>query len=400
MRNGDLALSRYEDTFLADTFWKRPITLVRGKGARVWDSAGKEYIDCSCGYGVALLGHCHPKVIESMRRQSERMLTCHGSFYNDAREECLSRLVKIKPEGTDKVFLSNSGAESVETAIKLVRKFTRRKGLIAMINSFHGKTMGALSLTWASKYREPFMPLLDGVKFAPYGKPDRLEGLIDNSIGAVFVEPVQGESGINVPPTDYLKQVREICDRKGVLLVLDEVQSGFGRTGRIWAHQHFGVRPDILCSSKALGGGMPIGATFARADIMDSLKRGEHSNTFGGNPLACAACAGAIDALLEDNLVENAHVIGDHLKKGFTDLNSKIIREVRGLGLMIGIDMRFEIMNIILSSLERGVIVLEAGKTVLRLLPPLVITKEEADRVLSIVGLAIKEEEEKRGLGA
>jgi len=393
-------LSRYEDTFLADTFWKRPITLVRGKGARVWDSAGKEYIDCSCGYGVALLGHCHPKVIESMRRQSERMLTCHGSFYNDAREECLSRLVKIKPEGTDKVFLSNSGAESVETAIKLVRKFTRRKGLIAMINSFHGKTMGALSLTWASKYREPFMPLLDGVKFAPYGKPDRLEGLIDNSIGAVFVEPVQGESGINVPPTDYLKQVREICDRKGVLLVLDEVQSGFGRTGRIWAHQHFGVRPDILCSSKALGGGMPIGATFARADIMDSLKRGEHSNTFGGNPLACAACAGAIDALLEDNLVENAHVIGDHLKKGFTDLNSKIIREVRGLGLMIGIDMRFEIMNIILSSLERGVIVLEAGKTVLRLLPPLVITKEEAERVLSIVGLAIKEEGEKRGLGA
>ena len=393
-------MSRYEDTFLADTFWKRPITLVRGKGARVWDSAGKEYIDCSCGYGVALLGHCHPKVIESIKRQTERMLTCHGSFYNDAREECLSRLVKIKPEGTDKVFLSNSGAESVETAIKLVRKFTRRKGLIAMINSFHGKTMGALSLTWASKYREPFMPLLDGVKFAPYGKPDRLEGLIDNSIGAVFVEPVQGESGINVPPTDYLKQVREICDRKGVLLVLDEVQSGFGRTGRIWAHQHFGVRPDILCSSKALGGGMPIGATFARADIMDSLKRGEHSNTFGGNPLACAACAGAIDALLEDNLVENAHVIGDHLKKGFTDLNSKIIREVRGLGLMIGIDMRFEIMNIILSSLERGVIVLEAGKTVLRLLPPLVITKEEAERVLSIVGLAIKEEGEKRGLGA
>ena len=393
-------MSRYEDTFLADTFWKRPITLVRGKGARVWDSAGKEYIDCSCGYGVALLGHCHPKVIESIKRQTERMLTCHGSFYNDAREECLSRLVKIKPEGTDKVFLSNSGAESVETAIKLVRKFTKRKGLIAMINSFHGKTMGALSLTWASKYREPFMPLLDGVKFAPYGKTDRLEGLIDDSIGAVFVEPVQGESGINIPPPDYLKQVREICDMKGVLLVLDEVQSGFGRTGRIWAHQHFGVRPDILCSSKALGGGMPIGATFARADIMDSLKRGEHSNTFGGNPLACAACAGAIDALLEDNLVENTHVIGDHLKKGFTDLNSKIIREVRGLGLMIGIDMRFEIMNIILSSLEKGVIVLEAGKTVLRLLPPLVITKEEADKVLSIVGMTIREEGIKRGLGA
>jgi len=393
-------MSKYEDTFLADTFWKRPVTLVKGRGAKVWDSTGKEYIDCSCGYGVALLGHCHPKVIVAIRRQTERMLTCHGSFYNDAREECLSRLAKIKPEGTDKVFLSNSGAESVETAIKLVRRFTKKKGFIAMINSFHGKTMGALSLTWASKYREPFMPLLDGVKFAPYGKTDKLEGLVDDSIGAVFVEPVQGESGINVPPPGYLKQVREICDRRGVLLVLDEVQSGFGRTGKIWAHQHFGVKPDILCSSKALGGGMPIGATFARADIMDSLKRGEHSNTFGGNPLACAACAGAIDALLEENLIENANVIGSYLKKGFADLDSKMIREVRGLGLMIGIDMRFENMNIILRSLEMGVIALEAGKTVLRLLPPLVITKEEAEKVLSVVGTAIKEEEKKRALGA
>jgi len=185
-----------------------------------------------------------------------------------------------------------------------------------------------------------------------------------------------------------------------VLLVLDEVQSGFGRTGKIWAHQHFGVKPDILCSSKALGGGMPIGATFARADIMDSLKRGEHSNTFGGNPLACAACAGAIGALLEENLIENANVIGSYLKKGFADLDSKMIREVRGLGLMIGIDMRFEIVNIILRSLEMGVIVLEAGKTVLRLLPPLVITKEEAEKVLSVVGTAIKEEEKKKALGA
>ena len=393
-------MSRYEDTFLADTFWKRPVTLVKGRGARVWDSNGKEYIDCSCGYGVALLGHCHPKVVEAIKRQAEKLLTCHGSFYNDAREECLSKLAKIKPNGTDKVFLSNTGTESVETAIKLVRKYTKKKGFIAMINSFHGKTMGALSLTWSSKYREPFMPLLDGVKFAPYWKTDKLEVLIDDSVGAVFVEPVQGESGINVPPPDYLKQVREICDRRGVLLVLDEVQSGFGRTGKIWAHQHFGVRPDILCSSKALGGGMPIGATFARADIMGSLKRGEHSNTFGGNPLACAACAAAIDALLEENLVENANVIGSYLKKGFADMNSKMIREVRGLGLMIGIDMRFEIMNIILRSLEMGAIVLEAGKTVLRLLPPLVITKEEAEKVLSVVGTAISEEEKKRALGA
>lgn len=390
----------YEDTFIADTFWKRPVTLVKGKGTKVWDSTGKEYVDCSCGYGVALLGHCNPRVVAAIRKQTEKLLTCHGSFYNDAREECLSKLAKIKPDGTDKVFLSNTGAETVETAIKLCRKFTQKKGFIAMVNGYHGKTMGALSLTWAAKYREPFMPLLGDVKFAPYGKTEKLAASIDDNTAAVFVEPIQGEGGINVPPQDYLKQVREICDEKGVLMVLDEVQSGFGRTGKLWAHQHFGVKPDILCSSKALGGGMPIGATFARADIMNSLKRGEHSNTFGGNPLACAACSGAIDALLEDNLVQNAAEIGAFLKKGFGELDTKMIREVKGLGLMFGIDMRFEIMGIILDALNNGVIVLEAGKTVLRLLPPLTINKDEAKVVLQVVGDAIKREEKKRTAGA
>jgi len=391
---------KYEDSFIADTFWKRPVTLVRGSGAKVWDSTGKEYIDCSCGFGVALLGHCNPRVVEAIKRQAEKLLTCHGSFYNDAREECLSKLAKIKPDGTDKVFISNTGAETVETAIKLCRKYTNKRGMVAMVNGYHGKTMGALSLTWAPKYREPFMPLLGDVKFAPYGKAEKLEAAIDENTGAVFVEPVQGEGGINVPPPDYLKRVREICDDKGLVMVLDEVQSGFGRTGKIWAHQHFGVKPDILCSSKALGGGVPIGATFARADIMDSLKRGEHSNTFGGNPLACAACSGAIDALLEDGLVENAAKIGGLIKRGFSELNSKMIREVRGMGLMIGIDMRFEIMGIILGALDNGVIVLESGKTVVRLLPPLTINEHEAERVVQVVGAAIKEEEKKRTAGA
>ncbi|MDI9643902.1 MAG: aspartate aminotransferase family protein [Candidatus Verstraetearchaeota archaeon] len=392
---------RLEDTFLADTFWKRPVTLVRGEGAKVWDSEGKEYIDCSCGYGVALLGHCHPKVVEAIRRQAARLITCHGSFYSEAREECLERLHRIKPEGTDRVFLSSTGAEAVETAIKLARKFTGKKGFVAAVNGYHGKTMGALSLTWASKYREPFMPLLEGVKFAPYGKADRAREAIDGNTAAVFVEPVQGEGGINLPPRDYLRELREVCDEKGVLLVLDEVQSGFGRTGKIWAHQHFGVKPDILCSSKALGGGLPIAATFAREDIMGALKRGEHSNTFGGNPLACAACAAAVDALLEDGLVENARIIGDRLKKGLSNMDSKIVREVRGLGLMIGVDMKFEVMDVILRSLKNGVIALEAGKTVLRLLPPLVLNSAEADIVVQTITGAIREEERKRiGAGA
>ncbi|MEN3050612.1 MAG: aspartate aminotransferase family protein [Candidatus Methanosuratincola petrocarbonis] len=386
----------FEDTFLADTFWKRPIKLVRGKGSRVWDGNGKEYIDCSCGYGVALLGHCHPKVVEAINRQASRLLTCHGSFYNDAREECLSRLHKIRPEGTERVFLSSTGAEAVEAAIKLSRKFTKKKGFIAAVNAYHGKTMGALSLTWASKYREPFMPLLDGVKFAPYGKAEKVRDLIDQDTAAVFVEPVQGEGGINVPPQEYLRELREICDEKGILLVLDEVQSGFGRTGKIWAHQHFGVKPDILCSSKALGGGVPIAATFAREDIMASLKRGEHSNTFGGNPLACAACAAAVDALFEEGLVENAREVGEELKRGLASIGSTMIREVRGLGLMIGVDMRFETMGMILRCLEGGVIALEAGKTVLRLLPPLVLSREEAKTVVETVGNAVMEEEKKR----
>lgn len=392
-------MSKYEDNFLADTFWKRPVTLVRGKGSKVWDPNGKEYIDCSCGYGVALLGHCHPRVVEVIRSQSEKLLTCHGSFYNDAREECLSKLAKIKPEGTDKVFLSNSGAESVETAIKLSRKFTKKPGFVAAMNGFHGKTMGALSLTWGPKYREPFMPLLENVKFAPYGNSAKLRDQIDDTVGSVIVEPVQGEGGIHIPPPDYLKTVREICDEKGLLLILDEVQSGFGRTGKVWAHQHFGVKPDILCSSKALGGGMPIAATFARGDVMDALKKGEHSNTFGGNPLACAACSGAVDALLEDGLLENATAMGTYLKKGFEDLDSRLIREVRGLGLMLGVDMKFEVMGIILGALEQGVIVLEAGKTVLRLLPPLVLSEDDAAKVIDVLGRAIKDEEKKKIAG-
>ncbi|MCS7098177.1 MAG: aspartate aminotransferase family protein [Candidatus Methanomethyliaceae archaeon] len=378
-----MSIAKFEDIFLANTFWKRPITLVRGFGAKVWDSEGKEYIDCGCGYGVALLGHCHPKIVDAIKKQCEKLITCHGSFYNDMREECLARLYKIKPKGTERVFLSNSGAEAIEAAIKLVRKFTGKKKIIAMVNSFHGKTIGALSLTWNPKYREPFLPLLEGIKFASYGNIEKLKSLIDEEVGAIFIEPIQGEGGVNIPPPEYLKEVRELCDNKGILFVLDEVQSGFGRTGKIWAHEHFGVKADILCAGKALGGGLPIGATFAHADIMDSLKRGEHSNTFGGNPLVCASCAAAIDVLLEDGLIENAKIMGDFLMNEISKIESKIIREIRGMGLMIGIEMRFEVKDIILEMLKRGVIVLEAGRNVVRLLPPLVIKRDEAEKVIS-----------------
>jgi acetylornithine/LysW-gamma-L-lysine aminotransferase len=392
--------TKYEDTFMADTFWKRPLTLVRGQGAKVWDANGKEYIDCSCGYGVALLGHSNPRVVEAVRRQVERLITCHGSFYNDAREECLARLHRIRPEGTERVFLSNSGTESCEAAMKIARKFTKKKGFVATVNGYHGKTMGALSVTWGQKYREPFMPLLEGVKFVPYGNAQKMREAIDVETAAVFVEPVQGEGGINIPPADYLRQVREACDEKGALMIIDEVQSGFGRTGKVWAHQHFGVKADILCAAKPLAGGLPFAATFARGDVMAALKRGEHSNTFGGNPLACAASVAAVDALIEDRLVENAAEIGSHLKKGFEEFaaGSRMIREVRGLGLMLGIDMRFEIMNIILGCLDKGVIVLESGKTVLRLLPPLVMSKAEAEKVIQVVCAVIGEEERKRAV--
>ncbi len=387
-----------ENRYLANVFSKKPIVITRGKGALLWDVNGQEYVDCASSYGVAALGHCHPKVVAAIKAQVEQLITCHGCYYNDKRAEFIEKLVKITPKGLDKAFLSNSGAESVECAIKLARKFTGKPEIIALMGAFHGKTMGALSATWDKKYREPFMPLIPEVKHVPPDNADKVREAITDKTAAVLMEPIRGEGGVRVPPEGYLQAVREICDEKGVLLIFDEVQTSFGRTGKLFGCQNWNVTPDVMCLAKPFAGGLPIGITVAKENIMASLKVGEHSTTFSGSPLVCAAGCAAIDALLEEKLADNAADNGKYFKSQLEGLMAKhkIVKEVRGLGLMLGMELRFDVHNVILKTQSMGVLVLDAGRTVLRFLPPLVIEKTQIDQVITVLDTVLGEEENER----
>jgi acetylornithine/LysW-gamma-L-lysine aminotransferase len=387
-----------ENRYLANVFAKKPIVLTKGKGALLWDINGKEYVDCASSYGVAALGHCHPKVVAAVKAQAEQLITCHSCYYNDKRAEFIEKLVKIAPKGLDKAFLSNSGAESVECAIKLARKYTGKTEIIALMGAFHGKTMGALSATWDKKYREPFMPLIPEVKHVAPDNAEKIREAITDKTAAVLMEPIRGEGGVRVPPDGYLQQVREICNEKNVLLIFDEVQTSFGRTGKLFGCQNWDVTPDIMCLAKPFAGGLPIGITIAKENIMASLKIGEHSTTFSGSPLVCAAGCAAIDALLEEKLTEKAAVNGKYFKsqlEGF-QAKHKIVKEVRGLGLMLGMELRFDVHNVILKALDRGILVLDAGRTVVRLLPPLVIEKAQIDKAIAVLDTVLGEEENER----
>ena len=387
-----------ENRYLANVFSKKPVVITRGKGALVWDINGKEYVDCSTSYGVALLGHCHPKVVAAVQTQAQLLITCHSCYYNDKRAEFIQKLVQITPKGLDKAFLSNSGAESVECALKLARKYSAKPEIIALMGAFHGKTMGALSVTWDKKYREPFMPLVPEIKHVPPDNTFKLREAITDKTAAVIMEPIRGEGGVRVPPDGYLQTVRQICDEKNVLLIFDEVQTSFGRTGKMFGCQNWGVTPDVMCLSKPFAGGLPIGITIAKESIMSSLKVGEHSTTFSGSPLVCAAGCAAIDALVEENLVEHAAEMGRYFKEGLEGLMSKhrIVKEVRGLGLMLGMELRYDVYNVILKAAEKGLLVLDAGRTVVRLLPPLVINKKQIDRTITVLDQVLGEEESER----
>ena len=383
-----------EEKLMANVYAKRPVVITRGKGALVWDINGKEYIDCTGSYGVCIVGHSHPKVVEAVKRQAETLISCHASFYNDARSELLQKITQIAPKGLNKVFLANSGAEAVECAIKLARKFSGKPEIIAMMGAFHGKTMGALSATWDKKYCEPFKPLVPEFKHVPSDDLEKVREAITEKTAAIIVEPIRGESGIRVPPNGFLPGLREICDETDVLLIFDEVQTGFGRTGKIFACEHWNVVPDILCLAKSWAGGLPLGITIAKEDVMSSLKVGEHTTTFGGNPLVCAAACAAIDVLVEEKLPERAATLGRHFKEKLEVLQArhKIVREVRGLGLMIGMELRFDVLNIILKSMDRGVLILDAGRNVLRFLPPLVIERKHIDRVIETLDIVMEGE--------
>jgi LysW-gamma-L-lysine/LysW-L-ornithine aminotransferase len=393
MREFDII--NFENRLMANVFAKRPVVITRGKGALVWDVNGKEYVDCTGSYGVALLGHSHPKIVEAVCKQAETLISCHASLYNNKRTEFLQKLMSITPTGLNKAFLSNSGAESVECAIKLARKFTGKPEIIAVMGGYHGKTMGALSATWDKKYREPFQPLVPEFKHVPPDNLEKLAEAVTDKTAAVLLEPIRGEGGVRVPPLDYLPGVRELCNERGVLLILDEVQTSFGRTGKLFGCNHWGVTPDVMCLAKPFAGGLPIGITVAKEDVMSSFKVGEHSTTFSGSPLVCAAGCAAIEVLVKDRLVERAATLGAYFKGKLEELQAKynIVKDVRGLGLMLGMELRYDVRNIILKTMDRGVLILEAGRNVLRFLPPLVIEKEQIDKAIGVLDAVIGEEE-------
>ena len=390
-----------ENKLMANVFAKKHVVLTRGKGAIVWDVNGREYLDFTSSYGVALLGHSHPKVVEAVCTQAKKLISCHAGFYNDVRVEFLQKLTKITPKSLNKVFLSNSGAESVECAIKLARKFKGKPEIIAVMGAFHGKTMGALSATWDKKYREPFLPLVPEFKHVPPDNADKVREAITEKTAAILIEPIRGEGGVRVPPSGFLQSLREICDEKNILLMFDEVQTGFGRTGKMFGFEHWNVVPDVMCLAKPFAGGLPIGITVAKEEVMSSLKIGEHSTTFSGSPIVCAAGCAAIDAILEEKLVERAAVLGKYFRDRLEELHAKykVVKEVRGLGLMLGIELRYDVLNLITKALNDGVLVLDAGRTVIRFLPPLVIEKGQIDRAICVIDNALEEEENARRSG-
>ena len=387
-----------EAQYLGNLYQRFPVTIEKGLGSHVWDTDNKEYIDCMGGYGVALVGHRNERVVNAIKTQLDKIITVHSSLYSKTREEFLENLMKIAPKGLSQVHLNNSGAESIEAAIKFARKFTGKKGMIAMNGSYHGKSLGALSLTFNPKYRKSFQPLVDKVSFSPYGDIDGLQNTIDDDTAFIILEPIQGESGIHVPPDGFLQKVRKICDENEILLIFDEIQSGLGRTGRMWASEHWETSPDILCLAKGIAGGVPMGATLVRPDILSVMNKGEHSSTFGGNPLSCSAGTATIQALTQDGLIDNAEKMGQKFRQGLEDLKSKhsIIREVRGKGLMIGVELKFEVKDILLEGIEKGELLLYSGRNILRLLPPLVITEDEVRKSLEILDELLTNEESRR----
>jgi len=365
-----------EARYTSGVYPKRELAIVRGLGAQVWDEAGRAYIDCVGGHGVAIVGHCNPAVVEAIRQQAGRLITCPEIFYNDVRAQLLERLVAIAPDGLGRAYLCNSGAEAIEAAIKFARLSTGRPGIVAAMRGFHGRTLGALSATWEPKYRDPFLPLVPGFSHVPYNKLEALEQAVDENTAAVLLEVVQGEGGVNLGQGDYLRGAQEICQRKGALLIIDEVQTGFGRTGKLFACQHYDLQPDLLALAKGIAGGLPMGAVLMGERIAN-INPGVHGSTFGGNPLTCAAALATIAYILEQDLPGQAARKGAWALERLRRIPARLIREVRGLGLMIGIELRQKVTPYLKALMDEGVLALPAGTTVLRLLPPLVITEEE-----------------------
>jgi acetylornithine/LysW-gamma-L-lysine aminotransferase len=386
------ALLEAEKTLDTGVYTKHDLLIVRGQGARVWDAEGNEYIDCVGGYGVANLGHGNPEVVEAVKRQAETLMVMPQTLPTPARGEFYRTLVSLLPPELNRVFPVNSGTEANEAALKFARAHTGRKKFVAAMRGFSGRTMGSLSVTWEPKYREPFLPLVGPVEFIPYNDVEALRRAVDEETAAVILEPVQGEGGVRPAKPEFLQAAREITREKGALLILDEIQTGMGRTGRRFAFEHYGVVPDILTLAKALGGGVPIGAAVMRKEVAESMPKGGHGTTFGGNPLAMAAGVAAIRYLERTRLWERAAELGPWFMEKLREIPSPKIREVRGLGLMVGLELKEKSAPYIQKlEKEHRILTLQAGPTVIRFLPPLVIDREDLERVVEAVRAVLTE---------
>lgn len=368
------------------------MVLVKGNGTKVWDSDGREYLDFVAGIAVCSLGHSHPKIVEAIRKQAEVLMHVSNLYYIEPQIH-LARLL-VENSFADKIFFCNSGAEANEAAIKLARKYAhehmegKKYEIITMENSFHGRTLATVTATGQEKFHIGFEPLPDGFRYVPFDNITAIEEAITEKTCAVMVEPIQGEGGIRIPHDDYLRNLRDLCDEKGILLIFDEVQVGMGRTGMLFAYEHSGVKPDIMTLAKALGNGFPVGAMLATDEVASSFVPGNHASTFGGNPLAMAVGLAVLNAILNDGILDNCRQLGSYFLERLSALKKKYsstIIDVRGKGLIIGIELSIPGDEIVREVMEKGVLINCTGMNVLRFVPPLIITKEEVDHVIEIL---------------
>ncbi len=379
-----------EKKYHTKLFPKKDFVITHGKGAFLYDDKGKEYIDCVAGHAVLNIGHSHPKFIKAIKYQLKKLTMVPPSVPVEERAKLLEKLVEITPKNLTQIFLSNSGTESIEAALKLVLAINKDKKnpeIITFKRDFHGRTMGSLAMTYNIKYRKPYMSWLsNNVKYASFSNIDSVKELINENTVAVFTELIQGEAGVYPPKEGFPQELRELCDDNDLILVDDEVQTGIGRTGKMFAFEHYGIVPDVVCIAKAIAGGLPMGATIASEELWDKMEIGDHNTTFGGNPLVCAAANATIDIIREENLIENSAKQGEKI---LSNLNifakeSQKIKDVRGKGLMIGVQYKTKVNEMIKTAEKMGVLLLNAGLTVIRILPPLVINDQQVERILNV----------------
>ena len=374
--------------YVIPSYGRSPLVVVRGKGSWVWDDRGRKYLDFFPSYAVSGLGHCHPKVVAAVRKQAGVLLHLPNIYYSPLQARLAELIVEHAFPG--KCFFCNSGAEANEAAMKLARKAgsaTGRYEIISMLDSFHGRTIATITATGQAKYRQGFGPLLPGVKHVPFGDIGALSRAVTDATCAVMLEPIQGEGGINVAPPEYFVAVRRLCDSRGILLIMDEVQTGMGRTGKYFAYQHYGIRPDVITLAKTLGGGVAIGAMLAASNYADLLQPGTHASTFGGNPLACAAGIAVFEAIEEEQLLKRTRRMGKYLRTRIVRLAGRhtFVREIRGEGLMLGMHLSIDGKAVVAECLKRRMLTNSTGDNVLRFMPAMTVTKAEIDRAIKIV---------------